>query len=536
MRDWIASLTRGFAEFRRRRVFRVVAVYLVVGWLLIQVADATFEPLGLPGWATRLLIVMLALGFVLACALAWTYDLNPDGIERTASAPPTSPEWCPPDSDTRQQALSAPDASVAILPFSDLSEARDQDYFCDGLAEEILNALTAVRGLRVASRTSSFRFRDSAVDAREIGRTLNVAAIMEGSVRKAGERVRVTAQLIDAGNGYHLWSENFDRRMEDIFAIQEEIARSVVQALRVSLKTPQALDLERHKPRDLRAYEFYLRGRQLQSMKSTFTWTAAPEMFRRAIELDPGYAQAHAGLADALVELLLWRLARPDEVLDEAKNASQRALQLAPDLAEAHVAHANTLHLAGNYDAACEAFERAIALNDELYEGHYYFARHLFARGLHARAVDEFEAAHRSRPDEFQALTIAVGAADAIGDPTRAVDLATRALKLALAEAEMDPENGRARYMAAGLQLRLGDKEGGRSNVEAALRLRPDDFGTLFNAACFHANAGEAERALDLLDRAIATGQGFRDWIEHDHDLDSLRGLPRFREIMARLD
>ena len=429
-----------------------------------------------------------------------------------------------------------PDASVAILPFTDLSEAKDQDYFCDGLAEEILNALTAVRGLRVASRTSSFRFRDSATDARDIGRTLNVAAIMEGSVRKAGERVRVTAQLIDAGNGYHLWSENFDRGLEDIFAIQEEIARSIVRALRVSMKATDTLDFERHAPRDMRAYDFYLRGRQLQAMKSTFTWTSAPEMFRRAIALDPDYAQAHAGLVDSLVELLLWRLTQPGAVLEEALAASRRALELAPDLAEAHVAHANTLHLSGDFESATAAFERAIALNSGLYEAHYYFARHLFARGFDARAVEEFEAAHRARPDEYQALSLAVAPADAIGNHALADDLARRALQTALAEAEMDPENGRARYLAAGLQQRLGDREAGRSNIEAALRLRPDDFGTLYNAACFHAVAGEPERALDLLDRAISTGQGFRDWIEHDHDLASLHPLPRFREILARLD
>ena len=529
MRDWTGSIRRGFTEFRRRRVFRAMAVYLVAGWLLIQVADATFGPLGLPDWALKLVIVLVAIGFVIAMALAWTYDVGAGGIARTPAAAPTAPEA------PAMPAAAAPGASVAILPFADLSEAKDQDYFCDGLAEEILNALTGVRGLRVASRTSSFRFRDGRADAREIGRALNVAAIMEGSVRKAGERVRVTAQLIDAGNGYHLWSENFDRRLEDIFAIQEEIARSIARALRVSLKAPEALDFERNAPRDVKAYEFYLRGRQLQAMKSTFTWTAAPEMFRRAIALDPDYAPAHAGLADALVELLLWRLARPEDVLAEAEAASRRALELAPGLAEAHVAHGNTLHLAGDHAGSAQAFERAIALNPDLYEAHYYFARHLFANGQDARAIEEFEAAHRARPDEYQALTLAVMPADAMGRRDLADDLARRALALALAEAELDPENGRARYLAGGLQLWLGDREGGERNIQAALRLRPEDFGTLYNAACFYARAGETERALDLLDRAIATGQGFRDWIEHDYDLAPLHGLPRFQEILARL-
>lgn len=525
MRDWGAATRRAFGELRRRRVFRTLAVYVVVGWLLIQVGDATFEPLGFPAWTMKLLIVLLALGFVLALALAWVYDLGVHGIERTepiAQAAPAAP--------------TPPDASVAILPFTDLSEARDQDYFCDGLAEEILNALTAVSGLRVASRTSSFRFRDSTVDAREIGSALNVAAILEGSVRKVGQRVRVTVQLIDAGNGYHLWSENFDRAQADIFAIQEEIARSIVRALRVTLKTPEVLDLGRYAPCDLRAYDFYLRGRQMQTMKSTGTWEMAPEMFRRAIEIDPGYAQGHAGLADALAHLLLWRQSTTPGMLDEATQASRRALELAPELAEAHVAHGNTLSLARDFEGAIAAFERAISLNDELYEAHYYLARTCFAHGEFARAVEEFEAAHRVRPDEFQALTLAVGAADAMGDPARAVELARQALVHALAEAECDPENERARYLAGGLQLRLGDKEGGRRNVEAALRLRPDDYGTLYNSACFYALAGETGRALDLLDRAVSTGQGFRDWIEHDGDFKHLRELPRFREILARLE
>ena len=521
MRDWTGSLKQGLAEFRRRRVFRVAGAYLVAAWILIQLGSATFEPLGLPAWSMRLLLVLLALGFLLACTLAWTYDIGARGLERTAPATPAAP--------------AAPEASVAILPFADLSEAHDQDYFCDGLAEEILNALTRVRGLRVASRTSSFRFRDANADAREIGRALSVAAIMEGSVRKAGERVRVTAQLIDAGNGYHLWSENFDRRLEDVFAIQEEIARNVVEALRVSLRTPEALDLRRYAPSDMRAYDFYLRGRRLEGAKDRVKWEASAQMYRRAIAIDPGYAQAHAGLADVLCELMLWRFARPAEVLDEALAASRRALDLAPELAEAHVAHAHTLAFSGEDEAAAAEFTRAIELNPDLYEAHYYFARHCFARGQFARAIELFEAAHRVYPDEFQSLMIAVGAAEALGDERRADDMAHRGIAASLHCIELDPENARAHYSAAALLQRLGDVDAAREHAEMALHLRPNDYDTLYNCACYFARAGDSPRALDLLERAVATGQGFRDWIEHDPDLDTLRSLPRFREILRRL-
>lgn len=529
MSHWTKAMKRAFSEFRRRRVFRVLAGYVVVSWVLIQFGSAIFEPIGLPPWSMRLLLVLLAVGFVLTGVLAWIYDINPHGIVRTAPLPET-------ETPAPSRPQRAPDASVAILPLADLSEAKDQDYFCDGLAEEILNALASIRGLHVASRTSSFRYRDSNADAREIGQALNVAAILEGSVRKAAGRVRVTAQLVDANNGYHLWSETFDRKLEDIFAIQEEIARSVAGALRVSMKAVAELDMCSKAPRDMRAYDFYLRGRQIQSVKSSDNWTKAPEMFRHAIALDPDYAQAHAGLADSLAQLLIWRILRPGDALEEARAAAKRALELAPDLAEAHVARANTLSLAGDDAAAARAFECAIALNPSLYESHYYYGRHCFARGDYERAIREFEAAHRARPDEFQALALAVGAADSLGDKARGDALTRLALPSALAEIAADPENGRALYLAAGMQWRLGDAAGSRRSIEAALRLQPDDFGTLYNAACTYAHMGEHERALDVLERAVATGGGFREWIEHDNDLAGLRGLPRFQKILMSLD
>jgi TolB-like protein/Tfp pilus assembly protein PilF len=467
MPDIAARLRTTLSEFRRRRVFRVAAVYLLVGWVLVQVADATFEPLGLPTWAPRLLIVMLALGFVLALALAWIYDIQPHGIERTPALPdPTAANG---DTPTRRAtdalpsqaaALPPPEASVAILPFSDMSEAGDQDYFCDGLAEEILNALAKVRGLHVASRTASFRFRDGSATPADIGRELRVASIVEGSVRKSGDRVRVTAQLVDAANGYHLWSENFDRSLADIFAIQEEIARNVVNAVRPTLQAPVAFDRQKRAPRDMRAYEFYLRGRQASARMTEITMKQAPSMFRRAIELDPEYGQAYAGLSDSLCELMLWRMVNPDSgALEEAKNAAHKALELDPDLAEAHVAKGHSLMISGDHDGATEAFEHPLKLDPELYVAYYFYARHCYTQGNYARAVDLFVNAHRVQPDEFQALALAVNAADAAGDDERKKKLAIEGLACASHQAHIDPENARAHYMTAGLMqhLRVGD-------------------------------------------------------------------------------
>ena len=311
-------------------------------------------------------------------------------------------------------------ASIAILPFTDLSAAKDQDWFCDGLAEEIIDALCCVRDLRVASRTASFRFRDGSVDPREIGTQLRVGAILEGSVRKAGDRVRITAQLIDAGNGYHLWSETYDRRLEDVFAIQTEIARKVSAALRVSLTGDELrasrtlCDAQHAGARVLPA-----RSPAWRPRSACIDWQQAPAMFRRAIELDPDYAQAYAGLADVLAQKLLWRFVHAEDVLPEATRAAHRALELAPDLAEAHVALGHMRSLTGDNEGATRSFERALELNPELFEAYYYFARHCVAHGDFARAAELFRAAFDVRPDDFTVLGTDSRALESIGEHAR---------------------------------------------------------------------------------------------------------------------
>ena len=552
-----------FAELRRRRIFRALAAYLVGAWVLLQIASVTFPPLGLPEWWQRALIIALAVGVVPVSILAWLYDFTAHGVVRTSALRPDHADalpasiaaprveaapataalgadpapGCDAASCAADNSASSPSAaSVAILPFADLSPGKDQDWFCDGLAEEIIDALCCVRGLRVASRTASFRYRDGSVDPREIGGQLRVGAILEGSVRKAGERLRITAQLIDTGSGYHLWSETWDRRLEDVFAIQTEIARKVSAALRVSLTGDVLAARERHAPRDLRAHEFYLRGRQLVGRVSKEDWLQAPALFRRAIELDPEYAQAHAGLADSLAQLMLWRFARPEELLPEATRAAYRALELAPDLAEVHVAVAHVRSLTGDNDGAARSFERALQLNPELFEAHYYYARHCVAQGNYGRAADLFRSAFELRPDDYTVPALAVTVLDRLGRHAEA-ETTTRDTIVGLRHMlELDPQDARANYFLAGMLARVGEREAGLPHVEQALRLRPDDYSTLYNAACYYSLAGNIERAIDLLERACEHGSGSRDWFEHDGDLDPLRSHPRFAQLLARLD
>jgi len=544
MRGWTDALQRQYAELRRRRVFRTAAAYLIAAWVLLQVVNVVSEPLALPLWSQRALIIAVAIGFVPACVLAWIFDLTTRGLVRTedlakAAAPQLGRGA---DSASRPALLSSaatpsmsPIASIAILPFADLSQARDQDWFCDGLAEEIIDSLCCLRGLRVASRSASFRFRDGSVDPREIGRQLNVDAILEGSVRKADDRLKVTAQLIDAGDGYHLWSESYERRLEDVFAIQGEIAASVAQALKFSITGSGVGRGIRYAPSNIEAYEYYLRGRQMGGQYTDAAWKHAPKMFRRAIELDPNYAQAWAGLADSLAQQLLWRFVPLEQVLPEASAAASKALDLAPDLAEAHVAQGHIRSLAGDRAGATRSFERAIELNPELHEAYYYFARDLLAQGEYRRAAQQFEQAFRTRADEYVVLALAVGALAAAGDTAGADAVARRALTGLLHQCELEPENARVHYMAAGVLQRAGRADEGRAYAEKALQMRPDDFATLYNVACYYSLAGACERALDLLERAIRLGGGYYDWIMHDDDLAALRELPRFRQLLTEL-
>ena len=552
MPDGAHKLQGWFAELRRRKVFRVAVVYAVAAWLLIQVADAVFEPLGLPAWTLKLVIVLALLGFPLACALAWAFDVTPRGIERTPPAPGAAAEstvavaaatassasaagLAAPEAATPSSAVAAPVESVAVLPFSDLSPARDHAYFCDGIAEEIINALCCVRGLRVASRTSSFQFKDRPTDVRDIGRLLNVGAVLEGSVRRADDRVRITAQLVGTGDGYHLWSESFDRRLEDVFATQAEIAQKLVQALRVSLSREERELIVRRGTGSAEAYDQYLRGQHLLRQHGDGTVLEAAGMFRRAIAHDAGFAQAHAGLANALAIKGQWRLDMTPADFEEAMAASRRALELEPRLAEAIVARACLLSMQGRIAEAEQAFEDALRVNPASYDAHVFYGRHCVGTGDVAGAARQFEAAVRLEPADYQARCLLVTELDKLGRPEQAHSVGIEAMRIIDGRLERDPQDARALQLGAVLAVRLGDAGRARELVERSLVAGGGTFSGVYNAACTYALLGDREQALAMLDRAVTHGRGNLGWIEHDSDLDPLRGDPRFETILDRL-
>lgn len=278
--------------------------------------------------------------------------------------------------------------TVAVLPFANLSSDRDGEFFADGITEEIINALAQIRNLRVVARTSAFSFKGKQVDLRTVGATLNAGTLIEGSVRKSGDRVRIVAQLINAADGYHIWSERYDRELQDIFEVQDEIARTIADRLKVTLGPEKAEPLVRSETKDLEAYQFYLKGRFHWNKRSADGLQKAIEYFQQAVGRDPSYAVAYAGLADAYNMISFRNVMVPHAIMPKAKAAAANALELDANRAEAHVSLA---YASFTYDrdwpAAGVHFERAKALNPAYVMGHAFYPLYLSSRGRSEESI-----------------------------------------------------------------------------------------------------------------------------------------------------
>ncbi len=424
--------------------------------------------------------------------------------------------------------------SIAVLPFVNMSNDPDNEYFTDGIAEEIINALTKIQALRVASRTSAFAFKGKNEDIGEIGRKLKVTTVLEGSVRKAGNKLRVTAQLVNVADGYHLWSERYDRQLEDVFAIQDEIADSIVKALRVMLSPEEKRAIEKAPTENVEAYDYYLRGLQFAHQFRRTGVQFARRMFERAIEIDPNYALAYAGIADSCAFLYMyWDGSKAN--LEAADSASRRALELDPDLAEAHASRGFGLTLSRQYEEARREFETALRLNPKLYAAHYLYARACVQEGKLAEAVRHFEDAARVRPEDYQALLLMQAPLNGLGRHDEAIEVLGRGLALAEKHLELNPDDPRALYLSASALIQMGQPERGLEWANRALAMDPEDSLVLYNVACADALGGKHEDAIRCLDKAIQNGFGHREWLEHDSDLNALRQDPRFQALLKKL-
>ena len=428
------------------------------------------------------------------------------------------------------RAEAAVEPSVAVLPFADMSPEHDQEYFCDGMVEEIITELTRVPGLRVAARTSSFAFKHRADDVREIGRRLGVSTVLEGSVRKAGDRLRVTAQLIDAATGFHHWSERWDRTIEDMLAIQAEIGQQIAAVLRGAPRGKSEDLAVTFTSDDLcdRAFAYLNRTSQRSQR-------FAMDLFQQALALDPKSVRAWAG--DALSHVVLYRTTtRMKHHRTEALQAATRATELGPRSGLAWTAFGAAIALSRGFDAAREAFTRAIRLDPTSYEAHHYFGHVCTEAGEFERAAEEYEAAAAVRPDDYQALVFARQAYRALGRPADERSAAARQAAAAERALHADPTDARALSMSAGSLIVLGRVDEARAWTRRSCELEPDEPYVHYNAACVLAQLGEADEALIALESGTQDGRLCRpSWVEHDEDLAVLRGNPRFEALLAKM-
>jgi adenylate cyclase len=361
---------------------------------------------------------------------------------------------------------------------------------------------------------------------------LNVEMVLEGSVRRAGNRVRIMAQLIDPEQDAQLWSDQFDRELTDIFAVQGEIARSIVSALDLD---PNCCPKPKAATQELEAYDYYLRGLQYFYTLTESSVDIAREMFQRAIDIDPGFARAYAGLANAESLTAQWFDHSPAR-LEAADDASRRALELAPGLAEAHSARGYVLTLSGDFAGAAREFESALAIEPANYEALYLFARSRFAEGKMAEAASLFRKAHETQPDEFQAISLLEGTLRAMGADEEQQTAATkRAVAAIRNRLELNPDDQRALNLGCNMLVSDGQVEQGLEMARRLLRLAPNDASTLYNTACAFANAGRHDEALELLERRVRMGGLYRQWVERDPDLAGLRDHPRFQALLEHM-
>ena len=424
--------------------------------------------------------------------------------------------------------------SIAVLPFTNTSADPENEYFTDGMAEEIINALSKIKSLGVASRTTSFAFKGTTEDIREIGKKLEVSAVLEGSVRRMGTKIRVSAQLISVINGLQLWSDRYDREMEDVFAIQDEIAQNIVKALRVVISEDEKKAIEKVATDNVQAYDYYLRGRTYFHQHRRTSLEFARKMFTRAIEVDPNYARAYAGIADCCSILFMYFDAR-EANLKQADKASQTALDLDPDLAEAHSARGLSYSLSKRYEKAEAEFEMAMKLDPKLYEAPYFYGRACLAQGKSFEAAPLFERAAAIRPEDYQATTFLASAYTAQGRIGEASKASRRAIGAIEKWLDINPDDARALNIGATIWSNLGETEHALDWAKRSLDIDPEDPQLLYNVACVYAIEGKKEDALQCLEEAIDKGYGHREWIEHDSDLNSLRSDSRFKALLERV-
>jgi adenylate cyclase len=403
---------------------------------------------------------------------------------------------------TRMTAAEEKRPSIAVLPFTNMSGDPEQEYFSDGITEDIITDLSKVSGLFVVARHTAFTYKGKPVKVQQVGHELGVRYVLEGSVRKAGSRVRVTGQLINCSDGGHIWAERFDRDLTDIFAIQDEITHAIVEQLKVKLLSLEKKSIDQNPTTNIEAYTYYLRGRQFLRRGSKAYYQVARQMFAKAVELDPRYARAYAGIADC--DSFLFQQTVTDITSSDILATSSKAIAIDDSLAEAHASRGFALQLSQRTDEAVAEFEKAIALDPNSFEANYFYGRASFEEGNAERAVALFDRASEINKDDYQSLLLLSLSYRALAREQDAKDAARKTLERAERELIRHPEDPRPASAGGSVLIDLGETERAREWVARSLAIAPDDIITQYNAACAYSRLGDAEAALDLLNARSA--------------------------------
>jgi TolB-like protein/Flp pilus assembly protein TadD len=417
--------------------------------------------------------------------------------------------------------------SVAVLYFENLSSTKEDEYLRDGMTEDIITELTNIKNLKVFPRPALLPYRDKPVTAPQVGRELNAAYVLSGSLRRSGNRLRITAQLVESRSGHALWAQRFDREMDDVFEVQDEIARSIAQTFRINLSPQEEQKIASKPTQNSMAYDYYLRGRSYARRESL---EFALQMYEQAIKLDPNFAMAHAGVAYICGMIHEIREHNPKWV-ERGEAACEEALKLDANLAEALVARARIVYSQRKHEEAIALARRAISLKPDCEGVYNVLGRAYFASGKFKEAVELAEKAVEANGDDYNVFIPIVNALERLGmtaELKRYREMEMRSLEHQL---ELVPEDVRARSLLAADYATTGNTDDAIRHLEMTVALRPNDSNVLYNAACTYAILRRKAEALDLLRRALAAGYANVDWPREDPDLTSVRAEPEFVEL-----
>jgi serine/threonine-protein kinase len=577
-----------FAELKRRNVYKVAITYAVVAWLLIQAASILLPTFEAPTWVMKAFVVFLGLGFVISVMISWAFEATPEGLKRTEDVPPDVaaklPTWSPRKFAafivgvaviaagllafqlfrTARSTItsSAENKSIAVLPFVNMSADKNDEYLSDGVSEELITALSKITGLQVKARTSSFAFKGKNEDIQKIGELLHVRHLLEGSVAKAGNKLRITAQLIQASDGNHEWSDTYDREMQDIFAVRSEVAQQVAATLKVRLLGEDKRKIDKKPTENLEAYNLYRQGRFYADKLSEEGMTKAVPLFQQAIEKDPRFALAYAGMADNYV-IAADAIIPPREAFSKAKEAALKAIELDDSLAEAH-ASLGFVHYHYDWDwaAAEKEFKRAISLNPRSAQSYTLYTHFLAGMRRYDEALNYGRRALELDPLSVSAHWFLGWGAIYAGRNDEAIGFFSKAL-------ELDPNNPWTRWFLGRAYLFRGNSPRAIEEIETGLRFGPDDplglgfagyvyavtgrradalkilkrldelqkrrFISTISRVYVYAGLGDKDKAFEWLEKAYQERSDSLAWFRFDPESKGLQSDPRFAPLMRKI-